>query len=55
MSQQNDLLTRDLFEEFIDIYPQRIQISEDAFILRGYAIEIATHLIQTLHAIMSCI
>jgi DNA oxidative demethylase len=52
VNQKSDLLTIDLFEEFIDINPRRIQISEDAFILRGYAIEMAANLIQALDSII---
>ncbi len=53
MSQQNDLLTIDLFGDFLDINPQKIEISKDAFILRSFANEIAIQLLQSFEGVIA--
>jgi alkylated DNA repair protein (DNA oxidative demethylase) len=52
MVKRNDPLTIDLFNEFPDINPQRIQLAENAVILRGYATDIAKDLIQSINLII---
>jgi alkylated DNA repair protein (DNA oxidative demethylase) len=52
MNRRNDPLTKDLFNELLDINPQRIQLADNAVILRGYATDIATELMQSINAII---
>lgn len=53
MQYKQDSQTLDLFAEMNDINPKRIELAEEAVILRGYAAEVASELFREINAILT--
>ncbi|MBC7752158.1 MAG: DNA oxidative demethylase AlkB [Candidatus Saccharibacteria bacterium] len=53
MPKKSDPFTIDLFDDDIEINPNRIKLAEDAVVLRGYASAIAVDLIKSLDSILA--
>lgn len=53
MYKKTDPLTIDLFDDFAEINPRRINLAEDAVILRGYTTDLAANLIKSIDAIFA--
>lgn len=53
MPKKSDPLTIDLFNDFEEINPRKINLAKDAVIMRGYATEFAADLIESIHTIIT--
>lgn len=53
MTKKTDPLTIDLFDDFAEINPRRINLAKDAVILRGYAKDLATDLVESINSIVT--
>lgn len=53
MPKKSDPLTIDLFDDFAEINPRRIELAENAVILRGYTTDFAADLIESIEEIIT--